>query len=167
MIKNLPIGISTFPELIQKQYVYIDKTDIIYSLISKKKYYFLCRPRRFGKSLLVSTLEAIFRGKKELFTNLAINGLPYDWQEHPVISISFAGIAYTNPEALESGIKRYINDISLSYDIVIHQGTPGEMLQSLVMHLAKRNSVVLLVTEIIYPHDLLKTFASLYNELNI
>ena len=66
-MKKLPIGLQTFSELIRDNYVYVDKTKIIYELISTGKYYFLARPRRFGKSLLVSTLGDIFSGNKDLF----------------------------------------------------------------------------------------------------
>src|SRR4030095_12632451 len=151
MIKELPIGISTFPELIQKDYVYVDKTDIIYTIISKKKYYFLNRPRRFGKSLLISTIETIFTGNKDLFSGLAISTLPYDWQIYPIISISFAGISSTTPEALENGIKRYLQKIAKKYHCILKEGTSGEMLQELVETLAIQNSVVLLIDEYDYP----------------
>jgi hypothetical protein len=91
-MKKLPIGIQTFAKLIHNNCVYVDKTHLIYNLISQGSCYFFSRPRRFGKSLLVSTLDAIFSGKKELFKGLAIESLPYEWKEHPVISISFADI---------------------------------------------------------------------------
>ncbi len=150
-MKELPIGISTFPEIIQKDYVYVDKTAIIHTIVSRKKYYFLNRPRRFGKSLLVSTIEAIFTGNRELFSGLAIDALPYDWQEHPVISISFAGIPYTTPELLEEGIKRYLQKIAARHHLILQEGTSGQILQELVETLAKRTTVVLLVDEYDYP----------------
>ncbi|MBA3751797.1 AAA family ATPase [Candidatus Dependentiae bacterium] len=150
-MKELPIGISTFPEIIQKGYLYVDKTAIIYSIVSRKKYYFLNRPRRFGKSLLVSTIEAIFTANRELFAGLAIDSLPYDWQKHPVISISFSGIPYTTPELLEDGIKRYLKDIAAEHQIVLQKGTAGEMLKELVKTLAISTTVVLLVDEYDYP----------------
>src|SRR5258708_46243 len=102
-MKRLPIGIQTFSQLIENEYVYVDKTSLIYEMISTGKYYFLSRPRRFGKSLLVSTLADIFSGNRDLFKGLAIDSLPYDWKQYPVIMISFASIPYTGPEALEEG----------------------------------------------------------------
>ncbi len=71
-MKNLPIGISSIENIIEQNYVYVDKTDIIYELITRGKYYFLSRPRRFGKSLLLSTLEEIFKGNKALFKDCHI-----------------------------------------------------------------------------------------------
>ena len=83
MIKKLPIGIQTFSEIIREGYVYVDKTALIYEIITTGSRYFLSRPRRFGKSLLVSTLAEIFAGNRELFVGLAIESLPYDWKKHP------------------------------------------------------------------------------------
>ena len=74
-----PIGIQNFESIRQGNYLYVDKTDLIYRLATTGKYYFLSRPRRFGKSLLVSTMEAYFQGKKELFKGLAIEQLEKDW----------------------------------------------------------------------------------------
>ena len=70
-MKKLPIGIQTFSEIIEEKYAYVDKTSIAVNLVESGKYYFLSRPRRFGKSLFISTLQALFEGKKELFTDLA------------------------------------------------------------------------------------------------
>jgi hypothetical protein len=74
-----PIGIQNFESIITGNYVYVDKTALIYRLVTEGKIYFLSRPRRFGKSLLVSTLDAYFKGKKELFKGLAIDGLEKEW----------------------------------------------------------------------------------------
>ena len=92
-LAKLPIGIQTFSEIRQEGYAYIDKTPLIHKLIDEGKYYFLARPRRFGKSLLVSTLQALFEGRKELFAGLYIED-KWDWQTtYPVIKISFGGVA--------------------------------------------------------------------------
>ena len=96
-----PIGIQSFEDLRSNNYVYVDKTDHIYRLVSSGKYYFLSRPRRFGKSLLVSALEAYFKGKKELFSGLAIEQLEEEWMEYPVIHIDFNGVSYNSPNSLE------------------------------------------------------------------
>ena len=85
MAKLYPIGIQNFESLRQDGYIYIDKTELIYQLVKTGRYYFLSRPRRFGKSLLISTLEAYFLGKKELFEGLAIEKLEKDWLEYPVL----------------------------------------------------------------------------------
>ena len=99
-----PIGIQDFESIINGAYVYVDKTALIYRLVTEGKIYFLSRPRRFGKSLLVSTLEAYFKGKKELFKGLAINDLEKDWAEHPVFHISFGGENFIEQGALENKI---------------------------------------------------------------
>jgi hypothetical protein len=97
-MKKLPIGIQTFSEIRQENHVYVDKTGIALQLIENGKYYFLSRPRRFGKSLFVSTLQALFEGRKELFTGLAAEN-NWDWsKQYPVINISFAGVARTVEE---------------------------------------------------------------------
>ena len=74
-----PIGIQSFEEIRTEGYLYIDKTDLIHKLISEGKYYFLSRPRRFGKSLLLSTIEAYYRGRRDLFKGLAIDSLTDEW----------------------------------------------------------------------------------------
>ncbi len=89
-----PIGIQTFADIRRGGYVYVDKTALIHRLASTGKYYFLSRPRRFGKSLLVSTMEAYFRGQKELFDGLAIASLEKEWQKNPVFHLDFSGKAY-------------------------------------------------------------------------
>jgi len=92
-LKKLPIGIQTFEKIREGDYLYVDKTGIIADLVERGSYYFLSRPRRFGKSLLVSTLQALFEGRKELFSGLAIHD-QWDWSvKHPVIKISFGGVA--------------------------------------------------------------------------
>ena len=79
-----PIGIQTFEDVITDGYAYVDKTALVYKLVSEGKYYFLSRPRRFGKSLLLSTLKAYYQGKRELFDGLAIAGLEKEWKEYPI-----------------------------------------------------------------------------------
>ena len=104
-----PIGIQEFEKIINGGYVYIDKTALIHQLVKEGSIYFLSRPRRFGKSLLVSTLEAYFQGKKELFKGLAIDFLETEWANHPVFHISFGGENFIEPGALESKIDTNLN----------------------------------------------------------
>ena len=87
MGKKLPIGIQSFEDLRNKEFKYVDKTAIVYKLVTEGKYYFLSRPRRFGKSLFLNTLESYFLGKKELFEGLAIAELEHDWTEYPVLHL--------------------------------------------------------------------------------
>ena len=96
-----PIGIQNFEKIRKEGYVYIDKTASIYDLVSSGTYYFLSRPRRFGKSLLVSTLESYFRGRKELFEGLALERLEKEWAEYPVLHLDFSGSDYLKAEDLD------------------------------------------------------------------
>ncbi|MBQ8065909.1 MAG: AAA family ATPase, partial [Prevotella sp.] len=80
-----PIGIQSFESLRREGYVYIDKTALIWELANQGRYYFLGRPRRFGKSLLISTLEAYFEGKRELFEGLAIERMETEWKQYPIL----------------------------------------------------------------------------------
>ena len=89
-----PIGIQSFSEIREGGYTYVDKTALVYELLSTGKYYFLSRPRRFGKSLLISTLEAYFQGRKELFTGLAMERLEREWTEHPVFHLDLNAQRY-------------------------------------------------------------------------
>lgn len=85
-----PIGIQNLEDIRRGGYVYVDKTALIYKLASTGKYYVLGRPRRFGKSLLISTIEAYFQGKKELFDGLAVASLEKNWIEYPVLHLDFS-----------------------------------------------------------------------------
>ena len=105
-----PIGIQDFESIINGNYVYVDKTALIYRLVTEGKIYFLSRPRRFGKSLLVSTLEAYFQGRKELFKGLAIDELEKEWAEYPVFHIDFNGSNFTKPYTLEEVIEKFLSD---------------------------------------------------------
>lgn len=100
-----PIGIQSFDQIINDDYVYVDKTELIYRLVTEGKIYFLSRPRRFGKSLLVSTLKNYFSGKKDLFKGLAIEALEKDWLEYPVFHIDFNGNDFTKSGTLEDMIE--------------------------------------------------------------
>ncbi|MDR2088194.1 MAG: AAA family ATPase, partial [Clostridiales Family XIII bacterium] len=86
-MRKMPIGIQTFENIITEGYAYVDKTEWVYRLANEGKYFFLGRPRRFGKSLLLSTLRAYFEGKQELFKGLAMEKLEKDWTPHPVLHI--------------------------------------------------------------------------------
>ncbi len=88
MGKLYPIGIQNFEKLRKEGYFYVDKTALIHRLVSTGSYYFLSRPRRFGKSLLISTLEAYFQGRKDLFEGLVIENIEKDWACHPVLHLN-------------------------------------------------------------------------------
>ena len=84
-LKRLPVGIQTFEKVINGDYLYVDKTEYIWNMVHLSNYIFLSRPRRFGKSLLVSTLQTYFEGKRELFKGLAMERLEKEWVEYPVL----------------------------------------------------------------------------------
>ena len=105
-----PIGIQSFDQLISDGYVYVDKTDLIGG-----KIYFLSRPRRFGKSLLVSTLKCYFQGRKELFCGLAIDRLETEWAEYPVFHIDFNGTNFTESGKLEDIIEGTVSTWEKEY----------------------------------------------------
>jgi hypothetical protein len=98
MFKKLPIGIQSFEKLREDNFLYVDKTALIYELVHNNTPYFLSRPRRFGKSLLLSTMKAYWEGKKELFSGLAIENLEErnmaSWQAYPVFYFDFNGMNY-------------------------------------------------------------------------
>ena len=112
-----PIGIQSFDRLIEDGYVYVDKTDMVYSLAKEGAIYFLSRPRRFGKSLLVSTLKNYFLGRKELFKGLKIEALEKDWKVYPVFHMDFNGGEYTLAGSLRSAISGYISQWEKEYGI--------------------------------------------------
>ena len=110
--KRYPLGIQTFSEIVKGNYFYADKTDIVYRLAHYAKFHFLSRPRRFGKSLFVSTLQAYFEGKKDLFKGLAIENLEKEWIEYPVIHLDVSGGKCYSLESLHA----VLNMVLLSYE---------------------------------------------------
>ena len=112
-----PIGIQSFEQIIEDGYVYVDKTDLIFNLVHEGKIYFLSRPRRFGKSLLVSTLKNYFLGKKEYFNGLKIEALENDWNVHPVFYVDFNSTDFTKEGNLESKLSFYISEWENKYGL--------------------------------------------------
>ena len=112
-----PIGIQTFEQVIGDGYVYVDKTASVYSLATEGKIYFLSRPRRFGKSLLISTLDCYFSGRKELFKGLAIDALEKEWMQYPVFHIDFNGDDYQVIGELEAVLESYVARWERQYDV--------------------------------------------------
>ncbi len=110
ILGRYPVGDSDFPKIRKKCQVYVDKTALLYRLAHDTDYYFLSRPRRFGKSLMLSTLEAYFQGRKELFEGLAIADLETEWRVHPVIHITMGGKDYRSINALESHLRNVLDD---------------------------------------------------------
>ena len=103
-----PIGIQSFEKIRREGYAYVDKTALMYKMVSEGSYYFLSRPRRFGKSLMVSTLEAFFSGKKELFEGLYAGSADWDWQEYPILHLDLNVKKYESKEDLDKVLNRHL-----------------------------------------------------------
>ena len=112
-----PIGIQNFEKIRKEGYTYVDKTALIHRLATTGTYYFLSRPRRFGKSLLISTMEAYFKGKKELFEGLAMEQLEKDWTEYPVLHLDLNGSKYLDPEDLNVVLTQHLDNWESEYSI--------------------------------------------------
>ena len=119
----LPVGIQSFEKIRKDGYLYVDKTDIIWQLANRNKTYnYLSRPRRFGKSILVDTLEAYFLGKKELFEGLKIMKLETEWVKRPVIRLDMSQ-AGAEPESIQSYLDDIFNTLETEYGIVVRQNS--------------------------------------------
>ena len=112
-----PVGIQDFEKLITGGFIYVDKTDILYKMVNEGNCYFLSRPRRFGKSLTLSTLKAYFEGKKELFEGLAMSQLEKEWRKHPVFHLSFAIFGKSRERSLESILEHYLSEWEKEYGV--------------------------------------------------
>lgn len=159
MKKNLalPIGIQSFKEIRTNNYLYVDKTEQIFNLIQSGKVYFLSRPRRFGKSLLVSTMDAFFSGKKELFSGLKIEKLKKDWKSYPVFYFDFGGKEYKTRIDLEEKLFNILDNIKSKYELSTSQTVPELIFSELIKSASEKygKNVVVLVDE--YDKALLET----------
>lgn len=146
-MKNLPIGIQTFDKLITEGYLYIDKTREIHRLlVGGGQYYFISRPRRFGKSLLISTLSEIFSGNKDLFKGLWIYD-QIDWAEYPVISIDFSSLDYDTDELLKQTLLEFLTRTGRAHNIGLTEPTYKTRFAELIEKLAVKGKVVILIDE--------------------
>ena len=130
--RRYPIGIQTFSEVRNRGCVYVDKTGLIYDLVTSDKIYFLSRPRRFGKSLLVTTLESYFSGKKDLFEGLAISELEKDWTEYPVLHFDFSGTKYFSTEDLDGQLCIQLRLMEERFGKDVSEKTPAERFQGII-----------------------------------
>jgi len=147
-MKKLPIGVQDISEILQENYVYIDKTKQIYDLINTGKTYFLSRPRRFGKSLLCSTLKEIFSGNKELFKDCWIYDSDFKWEKHPVLHMSMTNINYKTPEELEKNLNWMLEQIAKENKIDLSSvPSISPKLTTLVKNLSHQNKVALIIDE--------------------
>jgi hypothetical protein len=124
-LKNMPIGVQNFESLRKEGYFYVDKTALVYQLVTTGKYYFLSRPRRFGKSLLQSTLHAYFEGRKELFEGLAIEKLEKDWIKYPVLHLDLNLIKRGDQQSLDSILNNALGKWEKIYNLTPSENTFG------------------------------------------
>jgi hypothetical protein len=146
-MKNLPIGIQTLGEIRERNGIYVDKTQLVHQLVTSGKYYFLSRPRRFGKSLTISTIKELYLGNKSLFEGLWIYD-KWDWSKtNPVIHISFDSVDYQGL-GLEKAISQELDDFAKQYGIILEKETLKSKFKELISAMASRyGKVVLLIDE--------------------
>ena len=146
-MKKLPIGLQDFGELRRGGFLYVDKTELLYQLATEAKYYFLSRPRRFGKSLLVSTLAELFRGSQELFEGLWVHDY-WDWQQtYPVLDFRFNKSGY-KVSGLETFLYEELADKAAAYGIALKKSSYPAQLEELIITLAQQHQrVVILIDE--------------------
>ena len=144
-----PIGIQNFESLREDDYVYVDKTPLIYKLANEGRYYFLSRPRRFGKSLLISTMAAYFSGKKELFKGLAMEKLEKDWTVYPVLHIDLNTGKYDSEDSLYHVLDDFLAKLEAVYGTFHSEATLELRFKGLIERIAKKEGqrVVILVDE--------------------
>ncbi|MCL1982880.1 MAG: AAA family ATPase [Clostridiales bacterium] len=148
-MKKLPLAIQNFREIIEGDYVYVDKTQYVYRLINDVSYYFLSRPRRFGKSLLLDTISEAFSGDRELFKGLWIYDSDYSFEKHPVIRLDMSNIANETPEMLRSALAAELNKRAEEEGFDISAEIPSDIFKFLIeeMHEKYNQTVVVLIDE--------------------
>lgn len=148
MAVKFPLGLQHFSKIRKEGFLYIDKTKWIYRLVKEGSAYFLSRPRRFGKSLLISTLEALFLGKQDLFSGLWIDKSDYEWKEFPVIRLDLSKVVSSSVDSLATSLQELLNEVAIKYEISgIKRPFPSLTLSALVIELFKRGPVVILIDE--------------------
>ena len=148
--QRYPVSLASFGTIRQNNFVYVDKTEYVYRLVSMPGYYFLGRPRRFGKSLLISTIKAYFEGKRELFRGLAIDRLqPGEWKRYPVLHLNLSGKAYIDSGSLTSHLGMYLGDWERNYNIEKRQDSAEGRFTEIIKGLSESwgSKVVILIDE--------------------
>jgi hypothetical protein len=130
--RKYPVGIQTFSEMIREGYVYVDKTDLVWELTHYAKYIFLSRPRRFGKSLLTSTLESYFSGEQELFQGLNIMQLEHEWKKYPVLHFDLSGAKHLPVQGVKDELDQLLKPYEKEYGSDPGESSPGMRMAGLV-----------------------------------
>ena len=148
-LKQLPVGIQTFEKIIAQNCLYVDKTAYIHKMLKVSKYSFLGRPRRFGKSLLVSTLQSYFEGRKDLFKGLYIEQVEKEWTEYPVLRLSLASSKHMEKEQLEDYLLHILEEHERRFGISANHSEPNIRLMNLITSVYEKTGkqVVILIDE--------------------
>ena len=156
--RKYPIGIYTFDKIVGRDMLYVDKTQHVYNLTHSFEYIFLSRPRRFGKSLLVDTLQCYFEARRELFEGLALAQMETEWVKHPVLRFDMSRLKNKTIEELRIDLSRMLSEYEELYDIVDREGSFGGRLHSLIQKAYAKTGqkVVLLIDE--YDSPMLEVF---------
>ena len=158
-MKDLTSSVYSFENLINGNFLYVDKTEYIWQLIRPANaMYFLSRPRRFGKSLTLSTLKAVFEGKKELFKGLAIYDKPYDWKPYPIIHLDLNGFDFSSVDALQSSLSRLMRETAEFHQLQLTENRPDQMFREIITGLSKKQQIVILLDE--YDKPILNNISS-------
>ncbi|MDL2299598.1 AAA family ATPase, partial [Bacteroides sp. OttesenSCG-928-E20] len=155
--RNLPIGIQTFEYIRNNNFLYVDKTAFVYELANRGKAYFLSRPRRFGKSLLLSTFESYFQGRKDLFEGLAIAELETQWKEYPVLHLDLNAEKYDSVDSLIALINSFLAQWEALYGASENETTLATRFAGIIRRAHEQTDmeVVVLIDE--YDKPLLQT----------
>lgn len=152
--RDYPLGMQDFSEIIKGNYVYVDKTDYVFKLVNSKKFYFLSRPRRFGKSLFLSTLDYFFQGRKELFKGLKIYSLEKEWISYPVLHFDLSTVEGSTPQLLKNDLEDIISNYEHQFGIIYAaeqnlMPSLGRRLGNLIRHIYNKmgRGVVILIDE--------------------
>ena len=159
-IRKYPIGIQNFGEVRRDGYAYVDKTALMYKMVAEGKYYFLSRPRRFGKSLLLSTLQAYFEGQQELFRGLAVEQLEREWKKYPILHLDLNSREYKDEASLEAELNRHLEGWEKVYGDEYKDRVAEERFIHVIEHVYEQTGmrVVILVDE--YDKPLLQTIGN-------
>jgi len=137
--QKLPVSINDFETMRTDGYIYVDKTRDIYRMVTQGKFYFLSRPRRFGKSVLITTLKSVFQGRRDLFEGLWIaEQSEWEWQEYPVVMLDFTGVSNATPEQLQQDITTRLEEIALHYEVVLKSPSLMSQFRELIILLSKK-----------------------------
>ena len=144
-----PIGIQNFGKLRREGYAYVDKTALMWKMVSEGSYYFLSRPRRFGKSLMLSTLEPFFNGEKELFRGLAVENVEWEWKQYPILHLDLNTEKYDRAEVLEDRLNLFLSNLEQGYGRNPAEKSLGARFEGIIERVAKHHDcqVVILVDE--------------------